>query len=96
MKNKLLIHVTTWMNVIDFTLNKGKLAEKITYVLYVVLFILRTETTDTTSKKIHQNKCLPLRDGDSLYRAGGNFWCERNIFHTNWCVYIVKSCVYTT
>ena len=77
-------------------LNTGKLAEKITYVLYVVLFILRTETTDTTSKKIHQNKCLPLRDGDSLYWAGGNFWCERNIFHTNWCVYIVKSCVYTT
>ena len=30
MKNKLLIHVTTWMTVIDFTLNKRKLAEKIT------------------------------------------------------------------
>ena len=49
MKNKLLIHVTTWMNVIDFTLNKIKLAEETTYVLYVVPFILRTETIDTTS-----------------------------------------------
>lgn len=48
MKNKLLIHMTTWMNVIDFTLNKRKLAEKITYVLRVVPFILRPETIDTT------------------------------------------------
>lgn len=48
MKNKLLIHMTTWMNVIDFTLNKRKLAEKIAYVLHVVPFILRPETIDTT------------------------------------------------
>lgn len=58
MKNKLLIHVTTWMNVIDFTLKKRKLAEKITYVLYVVPFILRTETIDTTSKKITSEQML--------------------------------------
>ena len=48
MKNKLLIRVTAWMNVIDFTLNKRKLAEKITCALCVVPFILRTETTDKT------------------------------------------------
>lgn len=48
MKNKLLIHMARWMNGIDFTLNKRKLAEKITYVLHAVPFILRPETIDTT------------------------------------------------
>ena len=47
-KKDILPYVTAWMNVIDFTLNKRKLAEKITCALCVVPFILRTETTDKT------------------------------------------------
>lgn len=42
MKNKLLIHMARWMNGIDFTLNKRKLAEKITYVLHAGSIYIKT------------------------------------------------------